>query len=66
MGLAHILKILKDVYDIDELLFVPLGHLRAAGASSDITIGENHTPETHLIQLILDTAVGKRKKHHRF
>src|SRR5207244_8062406 len=32
----------------------------AAGASADCTIGEDHKPETHLIPLLLQTALGQR------
>src|SRR5690606_30467043 len=36
-------------------------YFNAAGAASDGTIGEDHSPETHLIPLVLDVALGKRK-----
>lgn len=36
-------------------------YFNAAGASSDATIGEDHQPETHLIPLVLDVALGKRE-----
>ena len=35
-------------------------YFNAAGADPDGTIGEDHNPETHLIPLILQTALGKR------
>lgn len=43
------------------LRYVALRYFNAAGASSDGSIGEDHTPEMHLIPLILQTALGKRK-----
>jgi UDP-glucose-4-epimerase GalE len=37
-----------------------LRYFNAAGAHPDGTIGEDHTPETHLIPLALDVALGRR------
>ena len=42
------------------LRYAALRYFNAAGASSDGSIGEDHTPETHLIPLILQTAQGIR------
>jgi|SRR5579883_762695 len=39
--------------------FCALRYFNAAGASSDGSIGEDHTPETHLIPLVLRAAMGK-------
>ncbi|VTS05602.1 UDP-glucose 4-epimerase GalE [Tuwongella immobilis] len=39
---------------------VILRYFNAAGASRDATLGEDHTPETHLIPLVLQTALGMR------
>ncbi len=39
---------------------VPLRYFNAAGADADGQIGEDHTPETHLIPLIIDAAMGVR------
>jgi len=36
-------------------------YFNAAGADTKARTGEDHTPETHLIPLILDVALGKRK-----
>ncbi len=36
-------------------------YFNAAGAAQDATIGEDHQPETHLIPLVLDVALGKRE-----
>jgi len=41
--------------------YVALRYFNAAGADPNGEIGEWHNPETHLIPLALDTAVGKRK-----
>ncbi len=37
-----------------------LRYFNAAGADIDLTIGEDHNPETHLIPLIFDAAMGKK------
>ena len=39
---------------------VPLRYFNAAGADAEGEIGEDHRPETHLIPLILDAALGRR------
>lgn len=41
--------------------FVSLRYFNAAGCDFDCEIGELHDPETHLIPLILDAAIGKRE-----
>lgn len=38
-----------------------LRYFNAAGASPDGDIGEDHTPETHLIPLVIQAAMGQRK-----
>lgn len=42
--------------------YVSLRYFNVAGASSDATIGEDHQPETHLVPIILQVALGKRDK----
>lgn len=42
------------------LHYVALRYFNAAGADGSGAIGEDHTPETHLIPLILQTALGQR------
>jgi UDP-glucose 4-epimerase len=37
-----------------------LRYFNAAGAADDATIGEDHDPETHLIPLVLQVALGQR------
>ena len=39
---------------------VALRYFNAAGADPDAEIGEDHDPETHLIPLVLDAALGRR------
>jgi UDP-glucose-4-epimerase GalE len=40
--------------------YAALRYFNAAGASSRADIGEDHDPETHLIPLVLQTALGQR------
>ena len=40
--------------------YAALRYFNAAGAAPDGSIGEDHTPETHLIPLVLFAAMGKR------
>ena len=42
--------------------FVPLRYFNVAGAKLDGTIGEDHRPETHLLPLVLQVALGQRDK----
>lgn len=55
-------KILKDYDDAYGLKYISLRYFNAAGADPDCKIGEWHNPETHLIPLVLDVAIGKRKE----
>jgi UDP-arabinose 4-epimerase len=43
-----------------DLHFAALRYFNAAGADPDGTIGEVHDPETHLIPLVIQTALGQR------
>jgi len=40
--------------------FVALRYFNVAGAKKDASIGEDHRPETHLIPIILEVALGQR------
>lgn len=40
--------------------YVALRYFNVAGAEDDGSIGEDHNPETHLIPIVLQTALGKR------
>lgn len=54
-------RILQDFNMAYGLRYVSLRYFNAAGADIDAEIGELHNPETHLIPLILDAAIGKRE-----
>ncbi|MBD8500997.1 UDP-glucose 4-epimerase GalE [Paenibacillus arenosi] len=43
------------------MTYVALRYFNAAGASKNGTIGEDHTPETHLIPLVLQVALNQRE-----
>ena len=53
--------ILKDYSNAYGLKYIALRYFNAAGCDPDSKIGELHEPETHLIPLILDAAIGKRR-----
>ncbi|MCR4414100.1 MAG: UDP-glucose 4-epimerase GalE [Thermoguttaceae bacterium] len=42
--------------------FVALRYFNVAGCAADGSLGEDHDPETHLIPVILQTALGRREK----
>ncbi len=54
----HILRAYDHAYG---LKFTALRYFNAAGCDPSGRIGESHDPETHLIPLILETALGKRE-----
>jgi UDP-glucose 4-epimerase len=41
--------------------YAALRYFNAAGAAEDGSLGEDHTPETHLIPLVLQVALGQRE-----
>lgn len=41
--------------------YVALRYFNVAGAKGDASIGEDHTPETHLVPIILQVALGQRE-----
>jgi UDP-glucose 4-epimerase len=51
---------LKALATAHGLSFAAFRYFNAAGAAEDGSIGEDHDPETHLIPLAIDAAVGKR------
>ena len=56
-------RILKDMAAADtEFAFAALRYFNVAGAAADGSLGEDHRPETHLIPLILQVALGQREK----
>ena len=48
--------------EIHEIRFACLRYFNAAGADPDGELGEDHDPETHLIPLAIDAALGRRPK----
>ena len=42
--------------------FVPLRYFNVAGDKPDGSIGEDHRPETHLLPIVLQVALGQREK----
>jgi UDP-glucose 4-epimerase len=52
-------NILKAVAVAHGFSFAAFRYFNAAGASEDGSIGEDHHPETHLIPLAIDVAIGK-------
>ena len=53
-------RILEDFRTAYGLESVSLRYFNAAGADPDCELGEAHDPETHLIPLVLQTALGQR------
>jgi len=52
-------QILDDYHTAYGIRYVSLRYFNAAGADPDGEIGEDHNPETHLIPLVLQTALGQ-------
>lgn len=60
LAVEYMLKNISDLYGIKYFI---LRYFNAAGADSDGDIGECHSPETHLIPIILQSAIdGSRVK----
>jgi UDP-arabinose 4-epimerase len=53
-------RMLRDFDHAYGVRSISLRYFNAAGADVDGEVGESHDPETHLIPLIFDAAVGKR------
>jgi UDP-glucose-4-epimerase GalE len=53
-------QILADMKAAHGLEYISLRYFNAAGADPEGEVGEDHTPETHLIPLVLQTALGQR------
>jgi len=51
---------LRDYSAAYKLSFAALRYFNASGASADGDLGEDHRPETHLIPLVLQVALGQR------
>jgi UDP-glucose 4-epimerase len=59
-------RILADFDTAHQLKSVIFRYFNAAGASPDGSLGEDHDPETHLIPLVLQAALGKRDSIYIF
>ncbi len=57
LAVEHMLEDYSKAYG---LRYVSLRYFNAAGADPDTEIGEWHEPETHLIPIVLETALGER------
>lgn len=55
-------RILEDVAKISSLRYVVLRYFNAAGADPELRLGEAHDPETHLIPIAVQTALGFRRR----
>ena len=55
-------RMLEDFASAYGISFAALRYFNAAGASEDGTIGEDHRPETHLIPLALQVALGQKSE----
>ncbi|MBS3097355.1 UDP-glucose 4-epimerase GalE [Candidatus Woesearchaeota archaeon] len=53
-------KILQKKEKTHNISFISLRYFNAAGADPSGKIGEDHKPETHLIPIVLQVALGKR------
>ncbi|SHK17949.1 UDP-glucose 4-epimerase GalE [Tepidibacter formicigenes] len=59
-------KMMKWFDKAHDIKYVSLRYFNAAGAHESGKIGEDHSPETHLIPLILQVPLGKREKIYIF
>lgn len=57
LDIEHALKALATAHGLS---FAAFRYFNAAGAAEDGAMGEDHDPETHLIPVAIDVAVGKR------
>lgn len=57
LDFEHALKYYAGAYGIG---YAALRYFNAAGAAPDAKIGEDHDPETHLVPIILEVALGRR------
>ena len=57
---------LRAMAKAGKISFAAFRYFNAAGASEDGSIGEDHDPETHLIPLAIDAAIGKRPSSQLF
>ena len=57
LDFEHALKYYAGAYGLG---YVALRYFNAAGAAPDAKIGEDHDPETHLVPIVLEVALGRR------
>ena len=55
-------RALADYAGAYGLAYAALRYFNAAGASPDGDLGEDHTPESHLIPIVLQVALGQRER----
>jgi UDP-glucose 4-epimerase len=58
LDFEHALRYYAGAYGIG---FAALRYFNAAGAAPDAAIGEDHDPETHLVPIVLQAALGQRQ-----
>ena len=58
LDVEHVLRSLATAHGFSSASF---RYFNASGAAEDGSIGEDHDPETHLIPLVIDAALGKRE-----
>lgn len=59
LAIEKMLRWSEQAYD---MRYMVLRYFNVAGAHMDGKLGEDHTPETHLIPIVLQVALGKREK----
>jgi UDP-glucose-4-epimerase GalE len=59
-------RILRDYERAHGIRYFALRYFNAAGADPDGEIGEDHTPETHLLPLLIEAALGRRARVELF
>lgn len=59
LAVEHLLADFAHAYGIG---YAALRYFNASGAAADGTIGEDHRPESHLIPLVLQVALGQRER----
>jgi UDP-glucose 4-epimerase len=63
LDVEHALKAISHAHGLS---FAAFRYFNAAGAAEDGSIGEDHDPETHLIPVAIDVAIGKRPRLQLF
>jgi UDP-glucose 4-epimerase len=59
-------RAIESAHSTNKLDFLSLRYFNAAGADADGEFGEDHIPETHLIPLVFDAAMGRRPEAQIF